>query len=154
MKLRKASRGSPALAVLRDMPPIPPVLSVPLLPGPSNFLKRWKKSTPNSSLLFSRNSPITVLRATCGALTSISFRSFCTFTTTSRLPRMMMVLARWSAMIFAFPIVTAFGVVSTACVESSSATFRPLPPVVEFDPKSLLVEALVLGMRRFRFCCC
>ena len=57
-------------------------------------VKRCRKSTPNSSLLFSVSSPITVLNATCGALTSISSRIFCTFTTTSRFPRMMIVFAR------------------------------------------------------------
>ena len=36
---------------------------------------------------------------------------------------MMMELERWSAMILALPIVTAFGEVSTACVESSSEKF-------------------------------
>ena len=52
------------------------------------------QSTPNSSLLLSVNCPITVLSATCGALTSISSKIFSTFTTTSRLPRMMMLFAR------------------------------------------------------------
>ena len=39
----------------------------------------------------------------------------------------MMAFARWSAMILALPTVTAFGVVSTACVWSSSEMFRVLP---------------------------
>ncbi len=38
-----------------------------------------------------------------------------------------MVLARWSAMILALPTVTAFGVVSTACVWSSSEMLSVLP---------------------------
>jgi hypothetical protein len=49
-----------------------------------------------------------------------------TFTTTSRLPKTMMVFARWSAMILALPTVTALGAVSTGCVESSSETLRLL----------------------------
>ena len=52
------------------------------------------QSTPNSSLLLSVNWPMTVLRATWGALTYISSKIFSTFTTTSRLPRMMMLFAR------------------------------------------------------------
>ncbi len=37
---------------------------------------------------------MTVLSMTCGAFTSISSSSFCTFTTTSRFPSTMIVFAR------------------------------------------------------------
>src|SRR5205823_9966967 len=44
---------------------------------PTNLLLYFaNQSTPNSSLLLSVNWPITVLNATCGALTSISSRIF------------------------------------------------------------------------------
>ena len=39
-----------------------------------------------------------------------------------------MALARWSAMILALPTVTAFGVVSTGCVESPSEMLRCCRP--------------------------
>src|SRR5437899_12554339 len=62
---------------------------------PTNLLLYFaNQSAPNSSLLVSVNWPITVLRATCGAWTSISSRIFSTFTTTSRLPRMIIEFAR------------------------------------------------------------
>src|SRR5438046_3265644 len=81
---------------------------------PTNFLLYFaNQSTPNSSLLLRVNCPITVLNDTCGALTSISSRIFSTFMTTSRFPRMMMELARWSAISFELPMVTALGTVST-----------------------------------------
>src|SRR5215471_2424841 len=62
---------------------------------PTNLLLYFaNQSTPNSSLLLRVNCPITVLNDTCGALTSISSRIFSTFVTTSRLPRIMIELAR------------------------------------------------------------
>src|SRR5262249_43223590 len=85
-----------------------------LRPMPTNLLLYFaNQSAPNSSLLLSVNWPITVLNDTCGALTSISSRIFSTFITTSRLPRTMIELARWSAISFELPMVTAFGAVST-----------------------------------------
>src|SRR5712672_702810 len=81
---------------------------------PTNLLLYFaNQSTPNSSLLLRVNWPITVLNDTCGALTSISSRIFSTFITTSRLPSTMIELARWSAISFEFPMVTALGTVST-----------------------------------------
>jgi hypothetical protein len=62
---------------------------------PMNLLSYFaNQSTPNSSLLLSVNCPMTVLNATCGALTSISSRIFSTFVTTSRLPSTMIEFAR------------------------------------------------------------
>src|SRR5437667_114446 len=98
------------------------------------FLYLRNQSTPNSSSLFKVSSPIIVLSATCGDFTSISSRIFMTFTTTSRLPKTMMVFARWSAMILALPTVTALGAVSTGWVESSSEILSSLPvAVLEFS---------------------
>ena len=72
-----------------------PLKMVLLREIPTNLLLYFaNQSTPNSSLLLSVNWPITVLNATCGAFTSISSRIFSTFTTTSRLPRTIMLFAR------------------------------------------------------------
>ena len=85
-------------------------------------------STPKSSSLLIRSSPMTVLSTTCGARTSISSSTLKTFCVTSSLPRTMIVLARRSAMIFVVPMVTACGVVSAGCVCSSSETESDEPP--------------------------
>ena len=128
--LRSGMESHAALRIFREVPT-------------TLFLYLANQSTPNSSLLFKVSSPITVLSATCGAFTSISSRIFSTLTTTSRLPRTMMVFARWSAMILALPTVTALGVVSTAVVDNSSETFSVLSlAVLERPPVYGLVDSV------------
>src|SRR4030095_8306697 len=111
------------------------------------FLYLRNQSTPNSSSLFKVSSPITVLSATCGDFTSISSRIFMTFTRTSRLPKTMMVFARWSAIILALPIVTALGAVSTGWVESYSENVRVLPVAVLVCPILYGLVTVGLGVR-------
>src|SRR2546423_8689380 len=57
---------------------------------------------------------------------------------------MMMELARWSAMVLAFQIVTALGVVSTGCVESSSEILSVPPPVLAV-PLPVVDDVVVLA---------
>src|ERR1700704_1062429 len=63
----------------------------------------------------------------------------------------MIAFDRWSAMIFALPIVTAFGVVSTAWVESSSEKFWL--PLLLLDEESKPLE-FMLVRRWFCWACC
>src|SRR6202011_998692 len=62
----------------------------------------------------------------------------------------MIVFARWSAMILAFPTVTAFGVASTAWVWSSSEIFKVLSPpvVVDVEVAPYGLAAVVVVVRR------
>ncbi len=61
-----------------------------------------------------------------------------------------MAFARWSAMILALPTVTAFGVVSTGCVWSSSEIFKVLSPpeeLVDVPPVILALPTLPTSAR-------